>query len=287
MAVLCTILSNLRYQKKIAMTGVSFKGRLGNQLFQFCFLRYLKSNNGLGFYFFPNPHHAYLTKYFDLGFYYNLTLGSKLYSGVMRVLPRLFGCKDVFFYNFSAPRAVKAKNRTIYNGYFQSDWYLQNTADPLPIKIRKQYTDLFDKEFGTIFNNGKTIAVHIRLTDYKNFFKRDLSLPITYFKRELEKISDLDSYTVFFVSDDIEFVKTAFPTRPNFIFSSNNEITDFQIIHNADIAIISNSTFAWWACYLSARNKQVIAPKYWLGFHSGVEFPKGIMTSKFTWADVL
>lgn len=269
------------------MTGVSFKGRLGNQLFQFFFLRYLKANNRWGFYFFPNPHHAYLTRYFDLGPYYNFTLRSKLYSVVMRVLPRLFACKDVYYYNFSAPRAVKAQNRTIYNGYFQSDWYLQHTPAAFPIKIRKQYTDLFNEQFGAIFNNEKTITVHIRLTDYKNFFKRDLSLPISYFKTQLGKIENLDSYKVFFVSDDIEYVKTEFPARPNFIFSSNNEITDFQIIHNADIAIISNSTFAWWAAYLSPKKQQVFAPKYWLGFHKKVEFPKGIMTDKFTWVDVL
>jgi hypothetical protein len=205
----------------------------------------------------------------------------------MRVLPILFKCKEVYYYNFSSPRAVKAQNRTIYNGYYQSDWYLQHTSKPFPVKIRKKYTALFNKEFGSIFTNGKTIAVHIRLTDYKTFYKRDLSIPITYFKKQLAEINDIDSYTVFFVSDDIEYVKTEFPIKPNFIFSSNNEITDFQIIHNADIAIISNSTFAWWAAYLSTKNKQVIAPKYWLGFYSNVEFPKGIMTDKFTWRDVL
>lgn len=269
------------------MTGVSFKGRLGNQLFQFCFLQYLKANNGPGFYFFPNPHHAYLTKYFDLGWYYNLTLGSKLYSGVMRFLPAIFGCKDAYCYNFSAPRPVKAKNRTVYHGYFQSDWYLKHTPKPFPIKIRKQFTDQFQQQFGHIFNQQKTIAVHIRLTDYKSTFRRDISLPIDYFKRQLATIKDLDSYTVFFVSDDIAYVKQEFQERPNFIFSSNNEITDFQIIHHADIAIISNSTFAWWACYLSPKKQQVIAPKYFLGFHTGIEFPKGIMTDKFTWVDVL
>lgn len=269
------------------MTGVSFKGRLGNQLFQFYFLRYLKDNNKKGFYFFPNPHHAYLTRYFDLGWYYNLTLGSKLYSIVMRVLPKLIKCKEVWFYNFSGPRPVKAENRTIYNGYFQSDWYLNRLQQPFPISIKKQYRNAFHERFGAIFQQEKTIAVHIRLTDYKNFYKRDLSLPIEYFQRQLNSIPQLDTYKVFFVSDDITFVKTVFPEQPNFIFSSNDEITDFQIIHNADIAIISNSTFAWWAAYLSPKKQQVIAPKYWLGFHKKVEFPKGIMTSKFTWAEVL
>ena len=269
------------------MTGVSFKGRLGNQLFQFYFLRYLKDNNRRGFYFFPNPHHANLARYFDLGWYYNLTLGSKLYSVAMRILPKLFNCKDVWFYNFSKPRPVKAENRTIINGYFQSDWYFKQLKQPFPISIKKEYTSQFNQQFGAIFQTEKTIAVHIRLTDYKNFYGRDLSLPIEYFQRQLNSIPQLDTYKVFFVSDDIEYVKTIFHTKPNYIFSSNNEITPFQIRHNADISLISNSSFAWWAAYLSTKKQQVIAPKYWLGFHSKVEFPKGIMTNKFTWADVL
>lgn len=268
------------------MTGVHFKGRLGNQLFQFYFLRYLKTNKK-GFYFFPNPHHApHLPRYFDMGWYYNLTLPSKLYSVAMRLLPKIFRFKEIHLYNFSGPRPVNVQDGAIYYGYFQSDWYYRNTEKPFPLTIRRKYREAFEQQFGAIFNNEKTIAVHIRLTDYKNFMNRDLSLPISWFQRELEQIENLDSYKVIFVSDDIEFVKTAFPARPNFIFSSNNEITDFQIIHHADIAIISNSTFAWWAAYLSPKKQRVIAPKYFLGFHSKVEFPKGIMTDRFEWKEV-
>ena len=128
--------------------------------------------------------------------------------------------------------------------------------------------------------------MHIRRTDFIDFCKRDLRVPITFFKEQLSLITDLDSYTVFFLSDDMEYVKQEFEPKPNFIFSSNNEITDFQIILNSDVAIISSSTFSWWAAYLSKPGNKVIGPKNWLGFTVGSEYPRGIMTNKFTWAKV-
>jgi hypothetical protein len=60
---------------------------------------------------------------------------------------------------------------------------------------------------------------------------------------------------VIFSGDDLEHAKQVFLAQDNFIFFNNNEITDFQIIQHADIAIISNSTFVWWACYLSPEKK--------------------------------
>ncbi|TZF84754.1 alpha-1,2-fucosyltransferase [Pedobacter sp. BS3] len=268
------------------MTGVTFKGRLGNQLFQLYFLIYLRRNNPRKFIFFVNPHHAYLTKYFDLGTYRNLVLGSKLYSVFTRYLPIVLPFKEVYIQNFVAPREIKPENFTIYNGYFQTDWYLKHTPGNYTIKIKQKYIDRFNQEFGELFAQNKTIVVHIRRTDYMTYGKRDISLPIGYFQKRLAEVENLDSYKVLFVSDDIEFVKASFENKPNYIFSVNDEITDFQIIQNADIAIISNSSFAWWAAYLSEKNNKVIAPKNWMAFRIGREHPRGVMTDKFTWVEV-
>ena len=268
------------------MTGVNFKGRLGNQLFQYIFLKYLQSENKGAIIFFANPHHAYLTKYFDLDSFQNRTLGSKVYSVITRLAERLLPFKNVFIQNFVKPRRLEAKNLVIYNGYFQTDWYLNQLKEKPVIEIKKAFVTKFDELYGSIFREEKTIAVHIRRTDYLSYGKRDISLPIEYFQQQLMGIKDLDSYTVFFVSDDVAFVKAAFDEKPNFIFSSHDEITDFQIIQNADIAIISNSSFGWWAAYLNKKGAIVYGPENWLGFRIGAEHPKGIMTDKFIWKKV-
>jgi hypothetical protein len=269
------------------MVGVKFNGRLGNQLFQYFFLEYLRSRDGSKFYFFSNANHAYLTKYFDFGWYDNLLLSPGYFSLLGRGLNKLLGFKDVFIHNFFAPKHLTPENYTIYNGYFQSDFYLQHLDKRPKVRLRKKYKDAFDAEFGDIFKNNKTVVVHIRRTDYLTYGKRDISLPIAYFKKQLSTIQSADQYKIFFVSDDMEFVRNEFPAKSNYIFSSNSEIIDFQLIQNADIAIISNSTFAWWAAYLCPKNNIVIAPEKWFGFRIGREHPRGIMTDKFEWKRVL
>lgn len=270
------------------MVGVKFNGRLGNQIFQLAFFEYLRTNNSNKSFFFSNPHHAYLTKYFDLGTKNNLILGSKALQFAARAITKFFKYEEIYIQNIQVPREVVVKNNVIYKGFFQTDWYTKRIVGGLNIKIKQEFTSQFDAEFGHIFNNEQTIVVHIRRTDYLNYGKRDISLPMEYFKKRLDDLGDISAYKVFFVSDDMEHVKSYFEEKPNYIFSSNSEITDFQIIKNADVSIISNSSFAWWACYLSEKeNKRVYAPKNWLGFRLGKEHPKKVMTDRFTWCEVL
>jgi len=269
------------------MIGVKFIGRLGNQIFQYAFFQYLKTNNPADTFFFVNPHHGYLTKYFDLDTLQSLTLASKAYSLYARSLPKLFTFKEHYIESIQVPKDVQVKDWTIYKGFFQTDFFVKRIRGDFNIKIKKEFTDRFHADFGEIFTNHKTITVHIRRTDYLKYGKRDISLPIEYFKRRLDAIEDVDQYKVFFVSDDIEYVKAFFKEKPNYIYSNNDEITDFQIIQHSDIAIISNSSFAWWAAYLSSKKNTVYGPKNWLGFRIGKEHPKRVMTDRFTWCEVL
>lgn len=268
------------------MIGIKFNGRLGNQIFQYAFYHYLSKKTSKNL-FFINPHHSYISKYFELDSFSNLTLGSKLYSLFTRSIVKVLKFDEIYIQNIQVPREVDVRNWTIYKGFFQTDWYLNHTPGTLKIAIKKPYKDQFDAQFGNLFEQNKTLVVHIRRTDYMNYGKRDISLPLSYFKERIDNIENLDAYKVIFVSDDIEHVKTYFGNHDNYIFSTNNEILDFQIIMNADIAIISNSSFAWWAAYLSMKNNLVYAPKNWLGFRIGKEHPKKIMTDKFVWCEVI
>ncbi|WP_316788106.1 alpha-1,2-fucosyltransferase [Pedobacter frigoris] len=269
------------------MVGVKFIGRLGNQIFQYAFFQYLKTNNKDKHFFFTNPHHGYLTKYFEIDSFQQLTLGSKLYSIYARLVPKIFKFKEVYIESIQVPKKVEVKDWILYKGFFQTDFYLKNIIGNFNLDIKKEFKLEFKKQFGHIFNNNRTITVHIRRTDYLKYGKRDISLPITYFEKVLNEIKDVDSYTVFFVSDDIDYVREYFKEKPNYVYSMNNEIIDFQIIQNSDIAIISNSSFGWWAAYLSPKKNMVYAPKNWLGFRIGKEHPKKIMTDRFIWCEVL
>lgn len=85
------------------MIGIKFDGRLGNQIFQYAFYHYLKKNNE-GIFFFINPHHAYLSKYFVLDPFNNLTLEFKPYSVLTRVICRSFNFKEIYIQNIQVPK---------------------------------------------------------------------------------------------------------------------------------------------------------------------------------------
>ena len=53
-------------------------------------------------------------------------------------------------------------------------------------------------------------------------------------------------------------------------------IIDFQLLLNADVAIIANSTFSWWAAYLNPNIQKVFLPRDWLGFRINKLLPPGI-----------
>jgi hypothetical protein len=100
-------------------------------------------------------------------------------------------------------------------------------------------------------------------------------------------IPDIDDYNVLFVSDDIAFAKKEFGTKENYFFENNEEIIDFQILLNADILIIANSTFSWWAAWLNNKAGKVIyAPNYFLGFKVKKFSPAGIKVDSWNWIDV-
>lgn len=109
-------------------------------------------------------------------------------------------------------------------------------------------------------------------------------MPFEYYRKALDSIEGIENYKVLFIGDDVESVKNEFGHEYNHSFESNPAIIDFQLIQHADIAIIANSTFAWWAAYLSQKpNAKIIAPEYWLGYKVKKEYPVGIRTDKFKW----
>ena len=121
-----------------------------------------------------------------------------------------------------------------------------------------------------IINSTNSICVSIRRGDYlydefkSKFFVCDKS----YFDHAIKMANELISNPVFiFFSDDIEWVKENIKIdAPSYYESGNDPVWEkLRLMYSCKHFIISNSTFSWWAQYLSrnTNNKIVISPDHW------------------------
>lgn len=185
----------------------------------------------------------------------------------------------------------KSKNNWYY-GYFQGEnYFYQNKLEiKKRFQIKSKYKDKFDKLKNKIIGQSKYAIVHIRLKDYKTFGPDflngpDLTLPMEYYHNLIKRLPS--NIKVIFLSDDIKKIKNTFSYVNNAYFSENSVTDDLQFIINANICILSCSTFSWWGAWLNPnKNLKVFVPKYFLGFKVKKEYPANITPENWTQIEV-
>ena len=113
--------------------------------------------------------------------------------------------------------------------------------------------------------------VHIRRGDYVKSKKHTVQ-PLSYYSESqssIEKHLNLRPRYIYF-TDDVLWVKLNFNLKNNdLIFSSKSlkDYEEFAVMQKCDHFIIANSTFSWWAAWLSVTQpdgiKKVYAPFEW------------------------
>ncbi len=129
-------------------------------------------------------------------------------------------------------------------------------------------------KYGDLLSQPNTVGVHVRTSDRKTH--PHIPFPgLQYFEKAMEYFPHDSLFVVF--SDRINWCKKKFPECfPNktFIFIDDNHLHDLFLLSKMHNHIISNSTYSWWAAYLSPHtNHTVLVPDGWLGpsFNASVE----------------
>ena len=129
-----------------------------------------------------------------------------------------------------------------------------------------------NKELYEIIKNTNSVCVTIRRGDFllNKFRKQFYICTPEYFEKAINKISKMIEKPQFVVfSDDVEWCKKNMKFPEGTVFESGNDPIweKIRLMYSCKNFIISNSTFSWWAQYLSKNeNKIVIAPKEWNRF---------------------
>jgi hypothetical protein len=144
-----------------------------------------------------------------------------------------------------------------------------------------------------IADEMRLVALHIRRGDYVKLSRSFGLLATDYYLGALKELKERghswDEIWVF--SDDVaEARKLLKPLENDFRFryveppKGSNPLESLVLFGRAKFGIIANSTFSWWASWLSQNNKITIAPNNWFNYNSGNTFsPQGIKTSFFTY----
>lgn len=225
--------------------------------------------------------------------YFKLSLSDYLFNGLkynwFRVANKLTGKYQYHHlqngFEEYAEAMLQHSANSWYYGYFQGERYFYNNADEIKKRftIKKKHVKQFNEYYSSIESNKKTVAVHIRRKDYNDFNLKEINgpnlcLPNNYYRKCLEQYVNNEQYQIVFLSDDIAGVHRDFADIPDAVFSKNEAIVDFQILANADVLILANSSFSWWGAWLNQKQeKKVYVPKYFLGFKVKKEFPVNLI----------
>lgn len=160
----------------------------------------------------------------------------------------------------------------IVDGYWQQASYLQ----PLLPRLRT----LFSADLGA-YSQGlqewrsrrrPLVAMHVRRGDYVSDPAAAMHLvcDVGYYERAcsemLKRVPDAQ-FVVF--SDDMNWVRghISLPADTAYALASKDQPAwvDLMLMRCCDHFVISNSSYSWWAAFLSEHpGKQVIAPDHWL-----------------------
>jgi len=289
---LITIFNSLNNKPK--KFYVKLMGGLGNQMFQYACVRNLAiENNGIAYIDLSGitnkTHNIYSLNYLNISDEVKIINSKKSIKGficylIFGIFCKFFGDNQNAFNIFSSfeknlnkdgiycvpdgyIKLEKASSKNNYLvGYFQSSKFFKENENlikkELTVKVKNR--DI-NKEIINKISTTNSVCIHIRRGDYIGHYLQVCNDKYYYDAIKLiNKCIKDPNYFVF--SDDIKWVKEnmKFPNNTTFVDNDNSNYEELNIMSKCKNFIISNSTYSYWAQFLSTnKNKIVVAPSKW------------------------
>ena len=175
------------------------------------------------------------------------------YAPYIGVNDRNFYLKDSYFYN---------KKILFFDGYFIHNWKYEEIKELFSqLKLRPIY---LKRDHIKICNEN--VIIHVRGGDFLKIKHLNIC-DIYYYKKAIEYAHRKGFNTFTIISEDRQYGKEIIKEMKKYfidlkisILKSNSIKNDFNIIRSSNLAILSNSTFSWWASFLSNSKKEFLVP---------------------------
>lgn len=205
------------------------------------------------------------------GFNYNVKYNQLLFSFETKIQKFInkFGLYNfrLGYYDF----CDCSKKNLYFNGTFESPKYFDDIKDILIKEFTPKYGIIEkNKSLYKMIENTNSVCVTIRRGDFVTDpgFKKNLYVcDENYFYKAIKYIEENVKDAKFFVfSDDVEWCKENMNFPNGTVYESGDDPVweKLRMMYSCKHFIISNSTFSWWAQYLSRnKDKIVVAPSRW------------------------
>jgi hypothetical protein len=178
------------------------------------------------------------------------------------------------------PAILNAPDNVYLDGYWQSEKYFKDIAPILEKEfVVRTPPDQSNRKALDMVNREKNpVCIHIRRSDYvtnPTTNRYHGVLPIDYYHSGIELLEHTTRDPHFFIfSDDMEAVRGRLYFKSPVTYfmhnTSQKDYEDFRLMCSCRHFIIANSSFSWWAAYLSkGQDKTILAPSRWF---SGIPY---------------
>jgi len=279
------------------------RGKLGNQMFQYAFLRTIQKDNEV---IVATDFDEFLEAFDIKARLFNISSKYRIFRAIVRrIISKLepilsflsnrniissikvdyeyFGEYKRESDSFTKTKGIFFFVSYIHIGFFQSEKFFDKEIIDRSFIVKDYFKSTADSFIQKIPQNCYKVFVHIRRSDYEKHtaFGKNVLLPVEYYQKLIQSFFKNKKNVFFiFMGDDTKYVKYNFGKIANSVISENNHpATDLQIASLCQGGILSPSSFSWWGAYLMKERDVVFAPKYWLGFNSKIEYQKGSVPS--------
>ena len=193
---------------------------------------------------------------------------------------------NIYFKKYNQNKELNHHRKNIIDnsyldGYWQNFDYLVDFKEYIykKINLKKKFID-FNSNLLNKIKQPQSISMHIRRDDLlrKPFSDIYYTCNLDYYYNAIKFFDSKFSTPKYFIfTDDVEWVKSKFPSNNKFFIVSILKLSDyseFYLMKNCKNHIISNSTFSLWSAWLAEEEHSfIITPKYWFKKNSSKIYP--------------
>ena len=155
-------------------------------------------------------------------------------------------------------------------GFFQSfSWVMRNEVKLELGSIKPKGESVELAKYIELARRVKPLVIHLRLGDYLLDDNRGIP-DLKYYESAITWQNHKTEFNeIWIFSDDIDLAKKKLNKLPQssikwFQKINNSDAETFELMRHGHAFVIGNSTFSWWAAYLSySKNPDVVAPEPW------------------------